>query len=72
MSPCLRRQLPQYAVLGFGEILTSTTGLEFAYSQAPSSMKSVVTALFLLTSAVGNVLTGASTLGSCAEVSVWR
>lgn len=34
----------------------SITGLEFSYSQAPASMKSVVQACFLLTTAVGNLL----------------
>ena len=33
------------------EVLFSVTGLEFAYSQAPISMKSVVQAFWCLTSA---------------------
>ena len=28
-----------YIILTLGEVLVSTTGLEFAYSQAPASMK---------------------------------
>ena len=34
--------LPQYFVLTVGEILFSITSMEFAYSQAPASMKSVL------------------------------
>lgn len=34
----------------------SITGLEFSYSQAPVSMKSLLTACFLLTTAFGNLI----------------
>merc|ERR1712019_249301 len=34
----------------------SITGLEFSYSQAPESMKSVVQAAWLLTTAFGNII----------------
>lgn len=47
-------QVPQYIVMTAGEIMFSVTGLEFAYSQAPDSMKSVCQAAWLLTVAVGN------------------
>ncbi|KAJ1501979.1 hypothetical protein HMI54_009432 [Coelomomyces lativittatus] len=36
------------------QVLVSIAGLEFAYSQAPQSMKSVITAIWLLTVAFGN------------------
>ena len=49
--------LPQYIVVTVGEILFSITSLQFAYSQAPPSMKSVLQALFLMTTAVGNLIT---------------
>ncbi|XP_065184783.1 solute carrier family 15 member 2-like isoform X2 [Sycon ciliatum] len=49
-------QVPQYAVLTAGEIMFSITGLEFAYSQAPKSMKSVMQAVWLLTVAFGNLV----------------
>lgn len=39
-----------------GEIMFSITGLEFSYSQAPSSMKSVMQACWLLTTAFGNLI----------------
>jgi len=49
--------LPQYVVVTVGEILFSITSMEFAYSQAPPSMKSVLQALYLMTTAVGNLIT---------------
>jgi dipeptide/tripeptide permease len=36
--------IPQIMAITAGEILFSITGLEFAYSQAPDSMKSIVQA----------------------------
>jgi len=48
--------LPQYFVITVGEIMFSVTGLEFSYSQAPESMKSVLQAAWLLTTALGNVI----------------
>ena len=45
-----------YFVITVGEVMLSVTGLEFAYSQAPDSMKSVVQAAWLLTVAFGNVI----------------
>ncbi|XP_076974292.1 solute carrier family 15 member 2 [Tamandua tetradactyla] len=49
-------QLPQYALVTAGEVMFSITGLEFSYSQAPSSMKSVLQAAWLLTVGVGNAI----------------
>ena len=49
-------QLPQYFVITCGEIMVSITGLEFAYSQAPASMKSVCQAAWLLSVALGNLV----------------
>lgn len=47
-------QLPQYLVLTAGEIMLNMTGLEFAYSEAPESMKSLILACWLLTVTFGN------------------
>jgi len=47
-------QIIPYAILSLGEILVSISGLEFAYSQAPKSMKSVIMAIWLLTISIGN------------------
>ncbi|XP_055843113.1 peptide transporter family 1 isoform X2 [Episyrphus balteatus] len=48
--------IPQYVVMTLGEVMFSVTGIEFSYSQAPVSMKSVLQACWLLTVAVGNVI----------------
>uniref|UniRef100_A0A8C0E135 Solute carrier family 15 member 1 n=1 Tax=Balaenoptera musculus TaxID=9771 RepID=A0A8C0E135_BALMU len=45
-------QIPQYFLLTCGEVVFSVTGLEFSYSQAPSNMKSVLQAGWLLTVAL--------------------
>jgi hypothetical protein len=47
-------QVPQIVVITAAEILFSITGYEFAYSQAAPSMKALVQALWLLTTAVGD------------------
>uniref|UniRef100_A0A8C6KY10 Solute carrier family 15 member 1 n=1 Tax=Nothobranchius furzeri TaxID=105023 RepID=A0A8C6KY10_NOTFU len=49
-------QIPQYFLMTTGEVVFSVTGLEFSYSQAPSNMKSVLQAGWLLTVAVGNII----------------
>ena len=49
-------QIPQYVIITAGEIMFSITGLEFSYSQSPTSMKSVVQAVWLLTVAFGNLI----------------
>ncbi len=49
-------QLPQYILLTIGEVLISITGLEFAYTQSPASLKALVSALWQLTVAGGNLI----------------
>jgi POT family proton-dependent oligopeptide transporter len=44
-----------YALLTFGEVLVSATGLEFAYSQAPAAMKGAIMAFWSLSVTVGNL-----------------
>lgn len=64
--------VPQYLVITIGEVskyfwisswikmliqvMNSATGLEFAYTQAPPSMKSVVQSFWLLTTCLGNII----------------
>jgi len=50
-------QVFAYLLLAVGEVLVSITALEFAYTQAPPSMKSTVMALWYVTIALGNLLT---------------
>ena len=48
-------QLLPYILLTSGEVLVSATGLEFAYSQAPKSMKGVIMSFWSLAVTVGNL-----------------
>ena len=48
-------QVLPYALLTFGEVLVSATGLEFAYSQAPAPMKGAIMAFWSLSVTVGNL-----------------
>jgi dipeptide/tripeptide permease len=49
-------QLIQIFVMTMGEIMFSISGLAFAYSQAPPSMKSVLQSIWQLTVAFGNLI----------------
>ena len=48
-------QVLPYALLTLGEVLVSTTGLEFAYSQAPQAMKGALMSFFNLSVTIGNL-----------------
>ncbi|XP_070494632.1 peptide transporter family 1-like [Chironomus tepperi] len=48
--------VPQYVIMTLGEVMYSVTGLQFSYTQAPESMKSVIQGCWLLTVAVGNLI----------------
>jgi POT family proton-dependent oligopeptide transporter len=48
-------QVVPYAILTFGEVLVSATGLEFAYSQAPPKMKGVLMSFWSLSVTIGNL-----------------
>ncbi|XP_064623127.1 solute carrier family 15 member 4-like [Lineus longissimus] len=49
-------QVPQFVLIGASEVFAMVTGLEFAYSEAPSSLKGVVMGMFLVTSGLGNYI----------------
>ena len=49
-------QTPSYLLVSIAEILAAPTGFEYAFSHAPTGMRSVVTALFLSTIAIGAML----------------
>ncbi|HWB62717.1 MAG TPA: MFS transporter [Chitinophagales bacterium] len=48
-------QLLAYVLLTVSEILVSITGLEYAFSEAPKSMKSTIMALFFMTVFLGDI-----------------
>ncbi|QWT18526.1 oligopeptide:H+ symporter [Bacillus sp. NP157] len=48
-------QVLPYVFLTMGEVLVSATGLEFAYSQAPPSMKGTLMSFWTLSVTVGNL-----------------
>ncbi|XP_046803932.1 solute carrier family 15 member 1 [Lucilia cuprina] len=49
-------QIPQFVLIMLGELLLSIPGLQFAFTQAPASMKSVVTAAWFINNAFGNLI----------------
>ncbi len=57
LSPHISWQFLAYVILTAAEIMVSITGLEFAYTQAPTEVKSIVMSLYLFSVAVGNWFT---------------
>jgi len=57
--PSIAWQLFSYLLLTSAEVMVSITALEYAYTQAPKLMKSVLMALFMLSISLGNVFTSA-------------
>ncbi len=57
LLPNIAWQLPGYALLTAAEVMVSITALEFAYTQAPKRMKSVIMSLYLLSISAGNLVT---------------
>ncbi|KAL0372809.1 UNVERIFIED_CONTAM: protein NRT1/ PTR FAMILY 8.3 [Sesamum calycinum] len=49
-------QIPQYFLLGAAEVFTFIGQLEFFYDQSPDAMRSLCSALSLLTTSLGNYL----------------
>jgi len=53
--PSIGWQFVAYIFLTAAEIMVSVTSLEFAYTQAPNKMKSLIQAIYLLSISLGNV-----------------
>jgi POT family proton-dependent oligopeptide transporter len=49
-------QTPAYIFIGISEIFISVTGLEYAYTKAPPTMKSFVQSIYLFTNAFGSAI----------------
>jgi len=55
--PSLWWQIFAYVILSAAEVLVSITGLEYAYTHSPKTMKSTMTAIWFMVVALGNVVT---------------
>jgi len=55
MQPSIWWQVLAYWFITVGEVLISIPALEFAYTQAPKSMKSFISSLYLLSISLGNL-----------------
>ena len=56
-TPSIGWQIFAYAILTASEVLISITCLEFSYTQAPKTMKSLIMGCFMLSIAFGNTFT---------------
>ena len=58
-TPSIGWQFAAYGLITASEVMVSIVGLEFAYTQAPKNMKSMIMSLYLLSVFVGNAFTSA-------------
>lgn len=58
-KPNIVWQVVAYIILTAAEVMVSITCLEFSYTQAPNSIKSIVMSLYLLSVSLGNLITAA-------------
>ncbi|MGI4805960.1 MAG: MFS transporter [Janthinobacterium lividum] len=54
LHPSVWWQVFAFFILSAGEVMVSITGLEYAYTQSPPSMKSTMTAIWYITYSVGS------------------
>lgn len=54
--PSILLQFPMFFLIMMGEVLISVPGLKFCYTHAPTSMKSVLTAVWFINNALGNLI----------------
>jgi POT family proton-dependent oligopeptide transporter len=64
-------QTPAYVFIGVSEIFASVSGLEYAYTKAPPSMKSFVQSMYLLTNAFGSAIAEALTPAAFDPAIMW-
>lgn len=55
--PSIGWQILAYVIITAAEVMVSITGLEFSYTQAPKSMKSVIMSVWLFSVSLGNIVT---------------
>jgi POT family proton-dependent oligopeptide transporter len=55
-KPSIGWQFVAYIILTCAEVMVSITALEFAYTQAPKKMKSIIQSVQLLSISLGNVI----------------
>lgn len=64
-------QTPAYVFIGVSEIFASVSGLEYAYTKAPPSMKSFVQSMYLVTNAFGAAIAEALTPAAYDPAIMW-
>ncbi len=57
IHPTIAWQFINYVIISAAEVMVSVTALEFAYTQAPKKMKSLIMSIYYLAIALGNAIT---------------
>ena len=72
-TPSILIQFAAYVILTAAEVMVSVTALEFAYTQAPKSLKSFIMSFYLLSVSLGNAVTAGinGLLESSVAVARW-
>ncbi|KAL3419872.1 POT family protein [Phlyctema vagabunda] len=65
-------QVVPYGLIGFSEIMASITSLEYAFTKAPTNMRSTVTAVSLFMNAISSALSQALVSLSADPLLVWN